>query len=150
MYNYLGRYTHRVAISNSRLIEVTDDKVCFATKHGQKTTLSPLEFIRRFLLHVLPKSFVKIRHYGLLASINADTKLVRARELLQQRTQAETIEPGATTSDLSGKTWRERYQELTGHDLTRCPRCEHGTMNSQPIPVETLKAQPERGFLDSS
>src|SRR4029077_10476028 len=75
VYGYLGRYTHRVGISNYRLREIADDTVTFATKRGQTETLSHDEFMRRFLLHVLPARFVKIRHYGLMASSNAKTKL---------------------------------------------------------------------------
>ncbi len=66
VYKYLGRYTHRVGISNFRLQAVDENGVRFSTKHGKCATLKHEEFIRRFLLHVLPKGFVKIRHYGLL------------------------------------------------------------------------------------
>jgi len=89
VYRYLGRYSHRVAISNRRLITMTDDQVRFHYKdyaHGNQTrpmTLSAEEFIRRFLMHVLPKRFVRIRHYGLMAGRNVDTRLARCRTLLQ-------------------------------------------------------------------
>jgi hypothetical protein len=87
---YLSRYTHRVAISNNRLIALDETGVTFRVKdyrrNGQKRyrtmTLEPGEFIRRFLLHVLPKSFHRIRHYGLLASAHAKANIARARELL--------------------------------------------------------------------
>jgi hypothetical protein len=129
VYTYLSRYTHRVAISNSRLIEVTDDNVCFATKHGDKTTLTPLEFIRRFLRHVLPKGFVKIRHYGLLSSANATTKLEVARALLEERdVEPKRDEDSSEHSELPERGWRQRYKELTGLDLSQCPSCLHGTM----------------------
>lgn len=62
VYEYLGRYTHRVAISNARLIEITSDAVTFHTKAGGRSTLAPSEFIGRFVQHVLPAAFVKIRH----------------------------------------------------------------------------------------
>jgi hypothetical protein len=73
VFAYLGHYTHRVGISNQRLIEIGDTHVRFKTKHGRTALLRGEEFVRRFLLHVLPKGFVKIRHYGLLASVNAST-----------------------------------------------------------------------------
>jgi hypothetical protein len=87
---YLARYTHRVAISNSRLISLDERGVTFHYKdyrrNGQARyrtmTLEPDEFIRRFLLHVLPKSFHRIRHYGLLASATCKTNIARARELI--------------------------------------------------------------------
>jgi hypothetical protein len=87
---YLARYTHRVAIANSRLIAADDDGVTFKWKdyrfegrdRHKTMTLAPDEFIRRFLLHVLPKSFHRIRHYGLLASAARKASIARARELL--------------------------------------------------------------------
>src|SRR4029077_3726659 len=88
VYRYLGRYTHRVAISNSRLISLQEGRVRFQYKDyadGQRSkqlTLDAEEFLRRFLLHVLPKGFVRIRHYGLLASPNVQTKLRRCQWLL--------------------------------------------------------------------
>jgi hypothetical protein len=82
VYSYLGRYTHRVGLSNHRIRDVSDQGVRFATKQGNTCTLTPVEFIRRFLLHVLPARMVKVRHYGLLAGSNVKTKLARARSLL--------------------------------------------------------------------
>jgi hypothetical protein len=87
---YLSRYTHRVAISNRRLITLDEHGVTFRYKdyrcdgpNRQRTmTLNPDEFIRRFLLHVLPKGFHRIRHYGLLASAGRKANVARARELL--------------------------------------------------------------------
>jgi hypothetical protein len=87
---YLARYTHRVAISNSRLLSLDERGVTFRYKdyrrNGQARframTLAPDEFIRRFLLHVLPKGFHRIRHYGLLASATCKTNIARARELI--------------------------------------------------------------------
>ncbi len=79
---YLGLYTHRVAISNARLLDVRDDRITFRTRGDGTCTLAPDEFIRRFLLHVLPVGFVKIRHYGLLAPANVNTQLTRAQQLL--------------------------------------------------------------------
>lgn len=79
---YLGRYTHRVAISNSRVLDVTDEHVVIRTRGDATVTLTRQEFARRFLLHVLPKRFMKIRHYGLFAATNVPTKWVHAHELL--------------------------------------------------------------------
>lgn len=88
VYRYLGRYTHRAAISNARLIGMEGDHVCLRYKDyadGDRTkqmTLAAEEFIRRFLLHVLPSRFVRIRHRGLLASRNVATRLAGCRALL--------------------------------------------------------------------
>jgi hypothetical protein len=79
---YLGRYTHRIGISNQRLVSLQDGKVTFRTKSGKAITLDAQDFLARFLQHVLPPGFVKIRHYGLVAPSNATTKLVMARALL--------------------------------------------------------------------
>jgi hypothetical protein len=80
---YLGRYTHRVAISNSRLVDVTDEAVTFRTKDGGIAELRPVEFLRRFLLHVLPDGLHKIRHYGLYASSHVRDALAAARAALR-------------------------------------------------------------------
>jgi DNA-directed RNA polymerase subunit RPC12/RpoP len=80
--NYLGRYTHRVAISSARMISITEDHIVFRTRGEKTCSLTPEEFIRRFLLHVLPHQFFKIRHYGLLAPGNVNTRLARAQQIL--------------------------------------------------------------------
>jgi hypothetical protein len=81
---YLGRYTHRVAIGSSRLVSMSDDAIVFRT-HGERTCrLRPDEFIRRFLLHVLPEGFRKIRHFGLLAPANVRTRLARAQKFAER------------------------------------------------------------------
>jgi len=79
---YLGRYTHRVGIANSRLLEVTDEQVTFRTKHGRTTTLEPVEFLARLVQHVLPPGFRKIRHAGLYASAQPGGLLEQARQTL--------------------------------------------------------------------
>jgi hypothetical protein len=79
---YLGRYTHRVAISSSRLLSVTDQRIVFRTRGEKTCSLTPTEFLRRFLLHLLPPRFFKIRHYGLLAPGNVNSRLARAQALL--------------------------------------------------------------------
>jgi hypothetical protein len=122
VFRYLGRYSHRVAISNHRLRDVTDTHVQFDWKdYASGNQVRPMrldmdEFIRRFLLHVLPKGFVRIRHYGLLASINVPGKLEKCRRLLGGDCQ-----PKPSTV---AKTWIERVLEWTGQDLMSCPRCQ--------------------------
>lgn len=88
VFAYLGRYTHRVAISDHRLLAVDKSAVTFKTKFGERVTVTPDEFIRRFLLHVLPAGFHKIRHTGLYASSNVHTRLVAAHALLGQGPKA--------------------------------------------------------------
>jgi Putative transposase/Transposase zinc-binding domain len=121
VFRYLGRYSHRVAISNSRLLSMDEKQVSFHWKDyadGHQTKvmcLSVEEFLRRFLLHVLPKGFVRIRHYGLLASVNVATKLARCRQLLGE--EAKLAPP-------SCKNWIDRVLEWTGQDPMRCPHCQ--------------------------
>jgi Putative transposase/Transposase zinc-binding domain len=116
---YLGRYTHRVGIANSRLVEVTDDRVTFRTKNGKTVTLTPVEFLRRFLLHVLPDAFKKIRHYGLYAGAHVDTKLAVARALLAPTPP----EPREDVRETDTGEWQDALERLTGRDVGRCPVC---------------------------
>jgi hypothetical protein len=124
--DYLARYTHRVAISNNRLLNIKDGKVTFRWKdyrhHDQpkKMTLDANEFIRRFLLHVLPDGFMRIRHYGFLGNRHRRIKIARCRELLGV---AAVISLASVVSD-----YRDRYQELTGKSLYDCPACGRGQM----------------------
>jgi len=120
VYEYLGRYTHRVAISNQRLLAIGDDAIRFATKNGMTETLTPALFIRRFLQHVLPARFVKIRHYGLKASRNATSRLEVARRLLEaQHGDAHAIVDTAPDDP-------EPDDEL--RPGAPCPRCKTGTI----------------------
>jgi hypothetical protein len=93
VYRYLGRYTHRVGISNQRLVSVTDEAVTFRTRGDKTATLHLHEFLRRFQMHVLPRGFLKLRHYRLLAPGNVNTKLVRARSLAERA--ARDVAPSA-------------------------------------------------------
>ena len=117
---YLGRYTHRVAIANSRLVSIEGDQVAFRWKdyrHHDKAkvmTMAAGEFIRRFLLHTLPDGFHRIRHYGFLANGCRASKLALCRRLLA----APTPTPASPAVD-----YRERYRQLTGHSLDVCPCC---------------------------
>jgi hypothetical protein len=107
---YLGRYTHRVGIANSRLIDVTDQRVVFRTRGDDTETLHPVEFLRRFVQHVLPDGFHKIRHIGLYAS----PKLAVARERLGMP-PARPRRPRPSPE--------QKLLELTGRDVRLCPVC---------------------------
>lgn len=145
--DYVGRYTHRVAISNNRLLDIDDGQVSFRWKDyrqdsQQKTmTLSADEFIRRFLLHVLPNGFRRIRYYGFLANRYRREKLAQCRHLLGMRAQE-------ATAVAPPKDYRDRYEELTGCTLRKCPQCHRGHM----VVVEMLPRIPSRLFqiMDSS
>jgi hypothetical protein len=137
VYRYLGRYTHRVGIANSRLVSLRDGAVTFRTKNGKTLTLAAIEFLRRFLLHVLPARFVKMRHYGLLAPGNVNTKLAQARTLLEARR--------ATAVTSSAPSGRDILDALTGVEARRCPRCLVGLLHRQP-----LSSAPTVAILDSS
>ena len=127
---YLGRYTHRIGLSNKRLVDDRDGRItfrCRARKGENRPRLVELaadEFIRRFLHHVLPKGYVRIRHFGLHANRSARQKLERCRHLLNAPAPAPppTEEPAETVL------------RLTGHDPRRCPICRQGQM----IPLATL------------
>jgi len=116
---YLGRYTHRVAIANSRIVEMTDTDVAFRWKdyrHGGKTkvmTLAAQEFIRRFLLHTLPDGFHRIRHFGFLANGHRAAKLALCRKLLDASVSISAPEPTNTSADSTAEppAW------------SRCPYC---------------------------
>jgi hypothetical protein len=129
VFSYLGRYTHRVAISNQRILSVGDDHVRFLTKDGKTTSITPEQFIQRFLLHVLPYRFVKIRHYGLMAPANAKTRLEQARQILRPSVPvppalALLILTVLTVSGLARPVdWRRHLERLTGIDLHHCPAC---------------------------
>jgi Putative transposase/Transposase zinc-binding domain len=126
--DYVGRYTHRVAISNNRLLDIADGKVTFRYKdyrhEGQNKTmtLQAEEFIRRFLLHVLPDGFQRIRYYGFLGNRYRKQKLACCRKLLGMPVpEPPALEPAK-------KDYHERYEELTGYSLWECPVCHQGRM----------------------
>lgn len=125
--DYVGRYTHRVAISNNRLLDIEKDQVRFRWKdyrtgeQNKVMILSADEFIRRFLLHVLPSGLQRIRYYGLLGNRYRQEKLERCRHLLGMQISV----PDTT---LPEKNYRDRYEEITGSSLRKCPRCQHGRM----------------------
>jgi hypothetical protein len=136
--DYLGRYTHRVAISNHRLVSLDERCVRFRYKdyaHGNRTkvmALVPEEFIARFLRHVLPGGFMRIRHYGILANRNKRERLGVARQALNAPAPAMNIKPESVEAF---------YLRTTGRDIHQCPRCSSGRM----IVIATI--QPTRSLL---
>jgi hypothetical protein len=128
---YVGRYTHRVAIANQRLLDMEDGHVRFRYKNyradsqTQTMTLEAPEFIRRFLLHVLPSGFHRIRYYGWLGHRQRTETLARCRQLLGTTVAAAPPIPSET---LSPADYRDRYESLTGVSLRRCPVCTDGHM----------------------
>jgi len=125
---YLSQYVYRTAITNNRILDLKDGKVCFSWhdyRDGKDKVmqLDVFEFIRRFLLHILPSGFCRIRYYGILASRNLKTKLARCMALLNKR----SVEKKELL------TWRELFYTLTGIDLCICPKCKTGRMISIPL-----------------
>jgi predicted Zn-ribbon and HTH transcriptional regulator len=122
---YLGRYTHRVAISNNRLIAIDNGQIAFTYKDRKRNnekktmTLNADEFIRRFLLHVLPKGFMKIRYFGFLANIKKKACIPIIRKL---------IEPMAKLLKKIKETVQQIMLRVTGIDITCCPKCKKGKM----------------------
>ena len=132
--DYLGRYTHRVALSNDRMLSAHSREVVFTYRdrknaNRKKTmTLDAQEFIRRFLLHVIPKGFVRVRHFGFLAN--------RSKSLLSKCRQLLDLAPAMPK--LPQKSVHELMLQLTGIDITRCPLCQKGTLvflANLPIPT---------------
>jgi len=123
---YLGRYTHRTAISNERLVAADSQAVRFRYKdyaHGARRkllNLAPQEFLRRFALHVLPRGFNRIRHYGLLANRNKRALLERARAALNA--------PAPAQQTPTSESAREFWQRVAGLDIELCPHCRRGTL----------------------
>jgi hypothetical protein len=149
---YLGQYTHRVAISNYRLVSMDERGVTFRTKSGQKVTLAGVTFLSRWCQHVLPRGYVKIRHFGLMSSSHATTRLERARALLEAQALAEkshpvaTIPPTLIEEDLSPtSTWRDILLRLNGVDPAACPYCGSHNLTREPLPRTgaTARAPPE-------
>jgi hypothetical protein len=130
---YVGRYTHRVAIANQRLLDMDDGHVRFHYKNyradpaqtPQTMTLEASEFIRRFLLHVLPSGFHRIRYYGWLGHRHRTDTLARCRQLLGTTVAAAPPIPSETRPP---SDYRDRYESLTGVSLRGCPVCADGHM----------------------
>jgi hypothetical protein len=123
--DYLGRYTHRVALSNDRILSAQDGQVTFTYRDRKdkdrlkSMALGAQEFIRRFLLHVLPDGFMRIRHFGVLANRAKKHALPQCRKLLGL---------SSVLPELAKKSARDLLLELSGIDLSRCPRCQKGFM----------------------
>ena len=131
---YLGRYTHRVAIANSRLVDLDDGQVSFTWKDYRQDginkvmTLPADEFIRRFLQHTVPDGFHRIRHIGFLANRHRTAKLALCRDLLAAPPPLEAPTP---------RRWQDRLRDLTGEDIDVCPCC-----GGQMLPCGTLPPRP--------
>ena len=123
VFDYLGRYTHRVAISNNRIMSISDDKVTFAWRdyadhnRNKYMTVSAQEFIRRFLLHVLPKGFRKIRHYGILAAREKTERIKLCKKLTYSHHRTERL------------TTQELLTRILGADFDCCPCCGTGHLS---------------------
>ena len=128
--SYLGRSTHRVAIANHRLLDMQGDQVRFTFRnrqHGDRAEIAQLDahtFIERFLMHVLPSGFVRIRHYGVLANRCKAYTLPLCRQALGQGGPPPTPEP---------KSVAQWMQQWTGIDITRCPACGHQPLERIPV-----------------
>lgn len=128
---YLGQYTHRIAITNYRLVGTEDDQIIFKYRDpenpGQKKLmkLHVIEFMRRFLSHVLPSGFVRIRHFGLLGSRLKKVNINKIRELLNQ----------IPIEKIAKEGFKELLKRLTGIDVDQCPRCQCASLRS----IVTLK-----------
>lgn len=134
---YLGRYAYRIALSNDRLVGLRDGQVTFRWKdraHGNAPRLATLDaptFLRRFLLHVLPRRFVRIRHYGFLANPVRPQTLLLVRQWLAPAAGA-----APSPAPRQPERWDALLLRLTGKDVTQCPRCGIGHL----LVVETLPA----------
>lgn len=141
--DYLARYTHRIAISNHRLISMENGKVAFTYKDYKTSanrimTLDACEFIRRFLMHVLPGGFQRIRYYGFLANRHRAQKLDLCRRLLHAPEPAESIAH-------QGLDRVALIEILTGVNPTLCPRCQQGRLiRREVLPVSPSSYQPLR------
>jgi len=135
---YLGRYTHRVGISNQRLVSMDERGVTFRTKDGNAITVPGREMLARFVQHVLPPRFVKIRHYGLHAASHAKTRLEVARQRIAPA--AATPEPVAASDELAD--WQELLLRLSGVDMRRCPACHQPALVRTALPDARSRAPP--------
>jgi len=139
--DYLGRYTHRVAISNDRLLKLKDGQVSFTYRDSgdndkiKVMCLEALKFIGRFLLHILPEGFMKIRHYGILSNCNKKTKLARCRQLLG-------VESRPDDERAENESWEDLFERVTGIDPRICPHCGKGEMVFKELLAATCSRPP--------
>jgi hypothetical protein len=142
---YLGRYTHRIAIADSRLVELTDTHVSFKWKdyaHENKPkvmTLTHVEFIRRFLLHVVPHGFVRIRYFGFLSQA-VKKKLAQCMKLLGLK----PLEP--LSEDIDKRAWNLLLKELRGEDPLKCPLCNKGRL----VPYREIPRPKRKEWLSAA
>ncbi len=127
---YLGRYTHRVAITDARLVACQGGLVRFETRDGHHAELTVAAFTARFLQHILPAGFRKIRHYGLYAPGAAARRRAQARALLDARPAPDELPPPPAPPP----TWDALLATLVGHDPLRCPRCRTARLLRAPLP----------------
>ena len=138
---YLARYTHRVAIANSRITALKDDMVTFKINNRKKNrteqiTITAVEFIRRFLIHSLPKGFVRIRYYGFLANRYRSANLNTIRQLM-----GSSVPPEKQVASV-----KEMMLQLTGIDITTCPCCNKGKMQLV-VEIPRRRAPPSHTFV---
>ena len=123
---YLGRYTHRIAIGNERLVALQDGQVTFRYRDrrdgnaSRLMTMAGADFVRRFLLHVLPHGFVRVRHFGLQANNQRRRLTAQARQLLGS--------PAAPAPQPDRESWQDLFRRLTGRDPLQCPFCGQGLL----------------------
>jgi hypothetical protein len=124
---YLSAYTHRIAISNNRILRTRNEKVYFHYRDSandnqiRQMALPALEFIRRFLLHALPKGFVRIRHYGLLSNRCRKESIARCRTLMG-------VQKAPEPEEMPERSWQDHLLTLTGIDVSTCPHCGKGKL----------------------
>ena len=143
---YLGQYTHRVAISNQRLVAMGERGVTFRTKSGKQVTVEGVTFLSRWCQHVLPRGYVKIRHFGLMSSAHATTRLELARTLLNaqgssQTSVTETAPPLVEKTLSPNAKWRDILLTLNGIDLGACPFCGGRNLVREPLSRGTAAAR---------
>jgi hypothetical protein len=141
---YLGRYTHRIAIGNERILSIAEGRVSFRyrdRRHHSKArilTITGPEFVRRFLLHVLPKRFVRLRHFGILANAHRNGRIAHIRRILG--------EPGAPNpTKAPAESWQDLYRRIIGRDPNQCPACGRGTLRTVVILAPAARVAASRG-----
>jgi hypothetical protein len=138
--DYLSRYTYRTGISNNRIVKVEKGAVSFSWRNYRKgsrsqiMTLKSHEFIRRFLMHVLPSGFVRIRYFGFLCNRYRRDKLKHCRRLLLQ----------PDPNECENMDWKTRYLSLTGKDIDCCPKCGQGRLviYQKLLPLRSMLSRP--------
>lgn len=141
---YLSRYVFRIAITNHRIKEIKDGKVIFSWKDYRtnrfgKMSLEINEFIRRFLLHVLPQGFFKVRYYGIFASTHRKKNIAKAKKILADELELkkeEALEDGCSTWNKQDTVWNEFLKMIQTHKKPNCPKCKQGYMRFAGIAQE--------------